>query len=146
MIDVLVRYRYRIEPTGPQRAVLARTFGCVRVVFNDAGWGRFVSILEEKAEHYGRTVVKVDRWFPSSKTCSECGLVADSMPLRIRKWTCGCGAVHDRDFNAAINILAAGRAERINACGARVSPPSEGALGEEAGSRGKPRGTTTPAE
>ena len=113
---------------------------------SDAGWGQFVSLIEEKAEHCERTVVRVNRWFPSSKTCSTCGLLMDAMPLRVREWTCpGCAAVHDRDFNAAVNILAAGRAERLNACGARVSPPpSEEALGNEAGSRGKPRGSTTP--
>ena len=111
----------------------------------DAGWGQFVSIIQEKVAYYGRTVVTIDRWFPSSKTCSACGLLLDALPLRVREWTCpGCGAVHDRDFNAAQNILAAGRAERRNACGARVRPTSyEGALGDEAGSRGKPQGTTT---
>lgn len=112
---------------------------------SDAGWGQFVSILEEKADYYGRAVHTVNRWLPSSKTCSACHYLMDAMPLRIRDWTCpGCAAAHDRDHNAAINILAAGRAERRNACGARVSPPSqEGALGDEAGSRGKPRGSTT---
>lgn len=101
---------------------------------SDAGWGQFVSILHEKAAQYGREVVTVDRWFPSSKTCSCCGTVQESMPLHVRTWTCGCGAVHDRDFNAARNILAAGRAERRNACGAPVSPPSGVAARDEAGS------------
>jgi len=100
---------------------------------SDAGFGQLVRILEEKAERYGRVVVKIDRWFPSSKTCSECGRVADEMPLSIRSWSCPCGAVHDRDHNAAKNILAAGRAERLNACGAGVSPPLGVAVGDEAG-------------
>ena len=89
---------------------------------HDAGWGQFVAMLEYKAARYGRTLVKIDRWFPSSKLCSACGALAESMPLNVREWTCPCGAVHDRDVNAARNILAAGRAERLNACGGTVRP------------------------
>ncbi|MEU8396145.1 transposase [Nonomuraea sp. NPDC048892] len=89
---------------------------------HDAGWSQFVNMLEYKAKRYGRTFAKIDRWFPSSKLCSACGTVADKMPLNIRSWTCPCGAVHDRDVNAAINILTAGRAERLNACGGTVRP------------------------
>ncbi|MFE1592949.1 RNA-guided endonuclease InsQ/TnpB family protein [Nocardia sp. NPDC058705] len=89
---------------------------------HDAGWGMFTSMLEEKAARYGRTLVKVDRWFPSTRLCSECGVVGEKRPLHVREWTCGCGAVHDRDRNAAVNILAAGQAERLNACGGTVSP------------------------
>ena len=89
----------------------------------DAGWAQFVRLLEEKADRYGRAVVKVSRWLPSSKTCSGCGYVMDSMPLNIRAWACPeCGVGHDRDHNAAVNILAAGRAERLNACGVLVRP------------------------
>jgi putative transposase len=61
-----------------------------------------------------------DRWYPSSKVCSACGVVADKMPLNVRTWTCRCGAIHDRDVNAACNILAAGLA--VSACGAGVRP------------------------
>lgn len=68
-------------------------------------------MLEYKTGWYGRTLIAVDRWFASSKICSACGRLADSMPLHIREWTCPCGAVHDRDVNAARNILAAGLAE-----------------------------------
>ncbi|SDL69136.1 putative transposase [Nonomuraea maritima] len=89
---------------------------------HDAGWSAFVSMLEYKAARRGRTFVKVDRWFPSSKLCSACGALAESMPLDVRSWVCPCGAAHDRDVNAAINILAAGRAERLNACGGTVRP------------------------
>ncbi|MEU7880336.1 RNA-guided endonuclease InsQ/TnpB family protein [Microbispora bryophytorum] len=89
---------------------------------HDAGWGRLTAMLAYKAARHGRTFVKVDRWFPSSKLCSACGTVAESMPLKVRSWTCPCGAVHDRDVNAAINILAAGRADRLNACGGTVRP------------------------
>ncbi|MFF4235821.1 zinc ribbon domain-containing protein [Actinomadura geliboluensis] len=67
----------------------------------------------------------MDRWFPSSKLCGACGRVAEAMPLHVREWACSCGAVHDRDVNAAINILAAGRAERLNACGESIRPPAQ---------------------
>ena len=89
---------------------------------HDAGWGQFTQMLTYKAARHGRTLVKVDRWFPSSKLCSACGAVAESMPLNVRSWACPCGAVHDRDVNAALNILAAGRADRLNACGGTVRP------------------------
>lgn len=88
---------------------------------HDAGWAIFTRLLEEKANRFGRTFAKVDRFFPSSQLCSECGAVDGKKVLSIRKWTCRCGAVHDRDLNAARNILAAGRAERLNACGELVS-------------------------
>ncbi|MBF6099930.1 transposase [Nocardia cyriacigeorgica] len=91
---------------------------------HDAGWGLFLRLIKEKATRYGRTVVKVNRWLPSSQICSTCGRVDGSKPLRVRTWTCPCGVVHDRDLNAAINILAAGRAERPNACGETVSLPA----------------------
>ena len=72
----------------------------------DASFGEFVRQLEYKCEERGRTLVKVDRWFPSSKTCGACGHVMDEMPLSIREWTCPeCGTHHDRDLNAARNIL-----------------------------------------
>lgn len=88
---------------------------------SDAGWGEFRAMLEYKGAWYGREVIVVDRWFPSSKLCSECGALAESMPLQIRTWTCGdCGVSHDRDINAAKNILAAGRAATV--CGDGVRP------------------------
>ncbi|SDK39478.1 putative transposase [Nonomuraea maritima] len=89
---------------------------------HDAGWGQFTAMLAYKAARHGRTFVRIDRWFPSSKLCSECGALAGSMPLNVRTWECACGAVHDRDVNAAKNILAAGRVERLNACGGTVRP------------------------
>ena len=101
---------------------------------HDAGWAQFVRLIKEKAQRYGRTVHTVSRWLPSSKTCSACGHVMGELPLRVRVWTCpSCGTVHDRDHNAAINILAAGQAERQNACGAQVRPPCGEAPGDEAG-------------
>ncbi|GIH34187.1 transposase [Microbispora amethystogenes] len=79
---------------------------------SDAGWRELRSMLEYKARWYGRELVVIDRWFPSSKLCSVCGALAEAMPLHVREWECACGAVHDRDVNAARNILAAGLAER----------------------------------
>lgn len=90
----------------------------------DAAWGELVRQLDYKAGWYGRTLVKVDRFFPSSKTCSECGHVMEAMPECIRDWECpSCGAQHDRDINAARNVLAAGLA--VAACGAPVRPISK---------------------
>ncbi|TMU99245.1 RNA-guided endonuclease TnpB family protein [Streptomyces sp. DASNCL29] len=87
---------------------------------SDAAWSDFRSMLEYKAAWYGREVIAVDRFFPSSRLCSACGALAGAMPLHVRTWTCGCGATHDRDVNAAKNLLAAGRA--VSACGAGVRP------------------------
>jgi len=88
---------------------------------SDASWSEFRSMLTYKAEWYGRTVIVVDRWYPSSKTCSQCGHLLDTLPLHLREWTCpSCGDIHDRDVNAARNILAAGRA--VTACGDGVGP------------------------
>ncbi|MBA2892740.1 putative transposase [Nonomuraea soli] len=78
---------------------------------SDVSWREFRSMLEYKAGWYGRTLVAVDRWFPSSKLCSLCGAMRESMPLNVREWQCDCGARHDRDVNAAMNVLAAGLVE-----------------------------------
>ena len=62
--------------------------------------------VEYKAKMYGKHIYRVDRFFPSSKTCSNCGCVQEKMPLHVREWTCpDCGAHHDRDINAATNLL-----------------------------------------
>ncbi len=90
-------------------------------VISDAGWSEFRSMLEYKADWYGRRVVVIDRFCPSSKTCSVCGAIASTMPLNVREWTCRCGVVHDRDVNAARNILAVGLT--VAACGDGVRPP-----------------------
>ncbi|GAA2787223.1 RNA-guided endonuclease TnpB family protein [Kitasatospora aburaviensis] len=87
---------------------------------SDASWSGLRSMLEYKAQWYGRDLVVVDRWFPSSRLCSACGTIRDKMPLNVREWECDCGAVHDRDVNAARNILAAGLAAA--ACGDGVRP------------------------
>lgn len=84
---------------------------------SDAAWGEFVRQLEYKCEWYGKTLVKVDRWFPSTKRCSDCGHVGERKPLHVREWTCTeCGCVHDRDVNAAKNLSRVGQA-RIKAPG-----------------------------
>ena len=83
----------------------------------DANWGEFVRQLQYKAEWSERTVVEIDRFFPSSKRCSSCGFVHEAMPLCVREWNCPeCNTHHDRDINAAINIKTAGLAGL--ACGA----------------------------
>ncbi|MFF4541969.1 RNA-guided endonuclease InsQ/TnpB family protein [Streptomyces aureus] len=90
---------------------------------SDASWTELRSMLEYKCAWYGRELVVIDRWFPSSKLCGGCGAVREKLPLHVRAWTCGCGAVHDRDVNAARNILAAGLA--ASACGDGVRPQRE---------------------
>ncbi|SNQ49950.1 transposase (fragment) [Frankia canadensis] len=95
---------------------------CLAHAISDAGWRDLRSMLEYKAGWYGREVIAVDRWYPSSKTCSSCGALAEKLPLDVREWACRrCGAAHDRDVNAARNILAAGLA--VSACGDGVRPP-----------------------
>jgi putative transposase len=87
----------------------------------DAGWAELLRQLQYKAQWYGRTLVGIDRWFPSSKRCSGCGHTVSKLPLSVREWTCpGCGIHHDRDENAARNVLAAGLA--ASAHGEAVSP------------------------
>ncbi len=94
---------------------------CLAKAISDVGWGEFVRQLEYKSKWYGRTLVKIDRWYPSSKTCSACKHVLDSLTLDIREWVCPqCGVVHDRDTNAALNILAEGLS--VAACGGSVRP------------------------
>jgi putative transposase len=88
------------------------------------GWYQFVTFLKYKGNFYGREVIQVDRFYPSSKTCSSCGTIQQSLPLNIREWTCdSCGTTHDRDINAAKNLMALGTSvtafggDRRPACG-----------------------------
>ncbi|MFG3331305.1 RNA-guided endonuclease InsQ/TnpB family protein [Streptomyces tendae] len=105
---------------------------------HDAGWSSFISMLEYKAERYGRTLVTIGRFEPTTRTCSTCGVKDEAKPLSVREWTCtACGTVHDRDTNAAINVrMAAGLA--VSACGAPVRPGAIPAQREETGSHGFP--------
>ena len=90
---------------------------------SDAGFGRFVSMLDYKAAWRGKELVRIDRFFPSSKRCSCCGFLAQKMPLNVRDWQCPeCKSEHDRDENAAKNILNFARGHRVEACGATVRP------------------------
>jgi len=134
--------------------MLARTFGCARVVYNDcllvrdsqavyaedlcvsglartrlaksvhdASWSQLLRLIEEKAARYGRTFARIGRFEPTSQMCSACGVKDGPKPLRVRTWTCAaCGTTHDRDVNAAKNVLALGRRESLNACGGNVRP------------------------
>ncbi|MEU2388662.1 RNA-guided endonuclease TnpB family protein [Streptomyces sp. NPDC012461] len=104
---------------------------------SDAAWSDFRSMLEYKARWYGREVIAVDRWFPSSRLCSACGTVQDRMPLHVRTWTCDCGTTHDRDVNAAKNILAVGLTASV--CGAGVRPQRSTPGGQSAMKQKTPR-------
>ncbi|MFC9854692.1 RNA-guided endonuclease InsQ/TnpB family protein [Streptomyces prasinus] len=104
---------------------------------SDAAWSQFRSMLEYKAAWYGRDVVAVDRFFPSSRLCSHCGALQDRLPLQVRTWTCDCGATHDRDVNAAQNLLAVGLT--VSACGAGVRPQRRTPGGQSAVKQETPR-------
>ena len=118
---------------------------------HDAGWSAFIGMLEYKAALHGRTFAKVGRAFPSSQVCSACGFRDGPKPLHVREWTCNqCATVHDRDHNAARNVLfegrrivATGRVETLNACGVPVRRARVPAQRVEAGSPQK--GQTTQA-
>ncbi|MGW3653889.1 RNA-guided endonuclease InsQ/TnpB family protein [Streptomyces sp. NPDC000878] len=120
-----------LSVTGLARTRLAKSV-------HDAGWTAFVNMLEYKAQRYGRTLVKIGRFEPTSQVCSTCGVKDGPKPLNVREWTCtACGTVHNRDHNAAINVkTAAGLA--VSACGAPVGPEPVLAQREETGSHGFP--------
>jgi putative transposase len=101
--------------TGLGRTKLAKSV-------HDAGWAGFTAMLEYKAARYGRTFARADRFLPSTRMCSDCARVNEKMALSIRSWVCPCGSTHDRDHNAAKNVLAAGRADNSNDRGAQVRP------------------------
>ncbi|MCX0274750.1 helix-turn-helix domain-containing protein [Nocardia zapadnayensis] len=137
-------FKYRFYPTDTQAVELERTFGCVRKVYNLALDARTVAWTRGERVNYAATSAMLTewkrsdefaylgevssvplqqalrRWFPSSKLCSVCGALRESVPLRVREWTCGCGVTHDRDVNAAKNIVAAGLA--VSVCGDGVRP------------------------
>lgn len=117
----LVRENQAVVVESLSISGLARGWAAKSV--HDAGWGTFLRVLREKADHHGRLLQRADRAFPSTRTCSACGVVDSVKPLHIRDWHCAaCGAHLDRDYNAALNLmtLAGGQPERINACGREV--------------------------
>lgn len=116
---------------------MARNHSLARAI-SDAAWGQLRSMLEYKCGWYGRDLVVIDRWYPSSRACSACGCMVPSLPLNVREWTCHCGVSHDRDVNAARNIRAAGLA--VLACGAGVRPWTESSLAAAGGEAGNPVG------
>ncbi|MFD8079615.1 RNA-guided endonuclease InsQ/TnpB family protein [Streptomyces sp. NPDC059718] len=109
---------------------------------HDAGWSAFVAMLEYKAARYGRTFVKIGRFEPTSQVCSQCGVKDGPKPLHVREWTCSaCGAVLDRDINAAVNVAkAAGLA--VTARGAQVRPGLVPAPRSETGTHPTPQPST----
>jgi putative transposase len=104
---------------------------------HDAGWASFVGMLEYKARLYGREFHRIGRFVPTSRTCSACGAKDGRKPLHVRAWQCpSCGALLDRDINAAVNVArAAGLA--VTACGAQVRPEPVPAQRGEAGTHPK---------
>jgi putative transposase len=122
-------YAEDLAVSGLMRTRLAKSV-------SDAGWSQLMRCIQEKAAQYDRTFARIGRFEPTSQVCSACGVKDGPKPLSVRQWTCAaCGTVHDRDVNAARNILALGRRERLNACGTGVRPPLEVAAGVEAGTR-----------
>jgi putative transposase len=99
---------------------------------SDAAWSVMFRQLEYKCEWYGRKLVKIDRFFPSSKRCSHCGFVIDKLPLDVRSWDCpSCKTKGiDRDINAGKNILAAGLA--VIVCGSDIRPDNHSVKGASA--------------
>lgn len=91
------------------------------LAISDSSWSELIRQLDYKCLWYGRNLVKIDQWFPSSKRCSNCGYTIEKMPLKIRSWQCpSCNCNHDRDLNASKNILAVGLT--VSVCGATVRP------------------------
>ena len=81
---------------------------------SDVCWSKFINILEYKANWNDKQIIHIDRFFPSSKTCSKCGWINNNLTLKDRNWICKCGKKHDRDINAAINILNEGYRKNIS--------------------------------
>ncbi|WP_126448216.1 RNA-guided endonuclease InsQ/TnpB family protein [Sulfuricystis multivorans] len=114
----------RGTPEKPGKRVHQKA-GLNRAVLN-MGFAELRRQLEYKAQWYGREVIAIDRWYPSSKRCSACGYVLPKLALSARKWTCpACGQAHDRDLNAAKNILAAALAIKAGAAALRIDEPRD---------------------
>jgi putative transposase len=111
-------YAEDIAVSGLARTRLAKSV-------HDAGWGQFLRLVEDKAAQYGREFRRIGRLEPTSQVCSACEVRDGPKPLHVRTWTCAaCGVTHDRDVNAARNVLALGRRESVNARGGQVRPAS----------------------
>jgi putative transposase len=123
----------------------------VAKAISDCGWRSFRRMLEYKAARYGRRVIVINRWFPSSKMCSACGYVLAELGLKVWTWQCpACGTRHDRDVNAAKNILAAGlavaRGDPDHACGADVRHPGPPGCGRAVKQEPRPVRTGIPTQ
>ena len=122
-------YAEDIAVSGLARTRLAKSV-------HDAGWSTLLRLIEEKAACHGRHFARIGRFEPTSQVCSACGVKDCPKPLAVREWTCAaCGTVHDRDVNAAKNVLALGQRERVNASGGSVRPGSGLAAAGERGTR-----------
>jgi len=118
---------------------MARNHSLARAM-SGAAWRELRGMLDYKTQWYGRELIVADRWFPGSKTCAGCGHVVGKLPLHSREWVCPvCGAVHDRDINAAVNIRAAGLA--VKACGDGVRPQRSTPGGQSSAKQETPRAT-----
>lgn len=118
-------HQFSTRLTRENQTVSVKALGRTRLAksVHDAGWSQFVHMLGYKAARYGRVFTKVDRFLASSQTCSKCWVVDGPEPLHVRIWTCPvCQTLHGRDVNAARIVLAAGRADRKNACGGALGP------------------------
>ena len=123
-------YAEDIAVSGLARTRLAKSV-------HDAGWSQLLRLIQEKCERHGRHFARTGRYEPTSQVCSACGVKDGPKPLSVREWTCAaCGTRHDRDVNAARNILALGQRERLNASGGEVRPAATLA---HAGERGTHR-------
>ena len=121
---MIIAYKYKMKPTVVQSEYFSKCFGCMRYVYNYAlSWSSFVRMLEYKSEWYGVNLLKAGRFDPTSQTCSVCGYRNNgTKDLSVREWTCPeCGTHHDRDINAAINIMNAAIERHFNEQGPAVT-------------------------
>ena len=106
---------------------------CLARAVSDIGFYEIRRQLEYKAAQSGVRLVVADRFFPSSKMCSNCGCILHDLPLSIRHWNCNnCGAIHDRDLNAAKNLAAYAVSSTVKACGGSSSDQTDIPCGETA--------------
>jgi len=107
---------------------------------SDVSWGKFLTYLQYKCDWNDKQLVKISRWFPSSKTCSDCGYILQDLPLSVREWICpNCGKIHDRDFNAAKNI----KTEGLNLLSSGTGEYTYGDGGYEVCEVGKKKGISS---